>query len=191
MIEWMRWIDPMNCVSLFSTCAVCPPPAHPQTNWLLTLDCRKIPQVGVEHISCTVRLSSLHYVDSEIPKFPNIPNKSGSILRARTFHSVQTSYSSNKDLEQAYRECSWYCQWSILWDYFSNRKGLKGENNKKKNSWNKVRTIGHCKVHRLPRSCSWPASVKMMQITVQAEQLQDKSRLPKWYTGWGDTAGIY
>lgn len=35
----------IGCFSLSSTCAVCPPPAHPQTNWLLMLDFRKIPQV--------------------------------------------------------------------------------------------------------------------------------------------------
>lgn len=35
-----------HCDSLFSTYAVCQPPAHPQTNWLLMWDCRKIPQVG-------------------------------------------------------------------------------------------------------------------------------------------------
>lgn len=40
----------IHCDSLFSTYAVCQPPAHPQTNWLLMWDCRKIPQVGGKQI---------------------------------------------------------------------------------------------------------------------------------------------
>ena len=38
-----------NCFS-FSTCAACLPPVHPQTNWLLMWDCKKIPQVVVKEI---------------------------------------------------------------------------------------------------------------------------------------------